>query len=177
VKVDVRVISATNRNLAEMIRQGKFREDLFYRLNVVRIAVPPLRDRKEDIPLLVEHFLQKAAAPGEAPRRIEIGALQLLLRYSWPGNVRELENEIRRLAVLSAGSVITQQDIVEQGELFEKITRIDEEESGLTMEEMEKRQIQRALLENKGNRGDAARSLGISRATIFRKMRRFGLTD
>jgi len=177
VKVDVRVVSATNRNLAEMIRQGKFREDLYYRLNVVRIPLPPLRERKEDIPLLVEYFLEKATPSGEAPRKIEIGALQLLLRYSWPGNVRELENEIRRLAVLSSGSVITQQDIVEQGELFEKITRIDEEESGLTMEEMEKKQIQRALLENKGNRADAARALGISRATIFRKMRRFGLTD
>ena len=177
IKVDVRVVSATNRNLAEMIKEGKFREDLYYRLNVVRIPIPPLRERKEDIPLLVAHFLEKATEAGQAPRKIEIGALQLLLRYSWPGNVRELENEIRRLAVLSRGSVITQQDIVEQGELFEKITRIDEEESGLTMEEMEKRQIQRALLESKGNRGEAARALGISRATIFRKMRRFRLGD
>ncbi len=175
--VDVRVISATNKDLEQLMKEGQFRPDLFFRLNVVKIALPPLRDRKEDIPLLVDHFLRKLSRDNEkAPRRIEVGALQLLLRYSWPGNVRELENEIQRLAVLCAGEVITQHDVMESGELFEKITSLEEKDTFTPLEELERRQIVKALKEVAGNRGRAAELLGISRATIFRKIRKYGIS-
>jgi transcriptional regulator with PAS, ATPase and Fis domain len=175
-KVDVRIISASNKDLDRMLKEGKFREDLYYRLNVVKIALPPLRERKEDIPLLVDHFLQKAGRDSGAPaKRVEVGALQLLLRYNWPGNVRELENEVLRLAVLCPGEVLTQRDIMESGELFDKITTLDEKDAFSPLEEVERRQIEKALIEAAGNRGRAAELLGISRATIFRKLRKFGI--
>jgi Nif-specific regulatory protein len=175
-KVDVRVISASNKDLDRMMKEGRFREDLYYRLNVVKVSLPPLRERKEDIPLLVDHFLQKAARePGVPPKRVEVGALQLLLRYGWPGNVRELENEVLRLAVLCPGEVITQRDIMESGELFDKITSLDDKDAFTPLEEVERRQIEKALIESAGNRGRAAELLGISRATIFRKLRKFGI--
>ncbi len=176
-KVDVRVISASNKDLDRLVREGSLREDLYFRINVVRITLPALRERKDDIPLLVDHFLQKVARrSGEAPKRMEVGALQLLLRYSWPGNVRELENEVQRLAVLSPGEVITQRDVMESGELFEKITSLEEKDSFTPLEELERRQIEKALMEAGGHRGRAAELLGISRATIFRKLRKFGIS-
>ncbi|HKY34249.1 MAG TPA: sigma 54-interacting transcriptional regulator [Candidatus Polarisedimenticolia bacterium] len=176
-KVDVRIISATNKDLEQLMKERRFREDLYFRLNVVRIALPPLRERKEDIPLLVDHFLHKAARDtGAPPKKIEMGALQLLLRYSWPGNVRELENEIQRLAVLCAGEVITQNEVMQSGELFEKITRLEEKDAFTPLEELERRQIEKALLEAAGNRARAAELLGISRATIFRKLRKFNIS-
>ena len=176
-KVDVRIVTATNKDLEKLMKEGRFREDLYYRINVVRIPLPPLRERKEDIPLLVEHFLSKSARDaGGAPRRMEVGALQLLLRYSWPGNIRELENEMQRLAVLSSGEIITQRDIMDSGELFEKITRLEDREAFASLEVLERRQIEKALMEAAGNRGRAAELLGISRATIFRKLRKLGIS-
>ncbi len=176
-RVDVRIVSASNKDLDRLLKEGKMREDLYYRLNVVRITLPPLRERKEDIPLLVEHFLKKLShASGAPPRRMEVGALQLLLRYSWPGNVRELENEVQRLAVLCSGESITQQDIMESGELFEKITSLEEKDTFTPLEELERRQIEKALMEAAGHRGRAAELLGISRATIFRKLRKFRIS-
>ncbi len=178
LKVDVRIISATNRNLEEMVARGDFREDLYYRLNVVRINMPPLRERKEDIPLLVEHFLTRATESGTAPRkRLDISALQLLLRYDWPGNVRELENEILKLTVLTPHEVITQQDLASQPDLFEKLTQIEaQDERSLGLREMERRQIERALAAAGGNRAKAAQMLGISRATIYRKLREHAIS-
>jgi Nif-specific regulatory protein len=175
-RVDVRILSATNKDLEQMMREKRFREDLYYRLNVVRIPLPPLRERKEDIPLLVDHFLQKAAREtGAPPRRIDMSTMQLLLRYAWPGNIRELENEIMRLAVLCQGEVITQRDLMENAELYDKITSLDEQAGFTPLEEMERRQIEKALMEAAGNRGRAAEMLGISRATIFRKLRKFNI--
>ena len=178
VKVDVRIVSATNRDIEAMVREGRFREDLYYRLNVVRIQIPPLRDRKEDIPLLIDHFLERTAQPsGAPPKRFDIAALQFLLRYDWPGNVRELENELMKLAVLCPRDVITQSDIVESRDLFEKVTRLDKEREGFPkLDEMEKRQIERALAEAGGNRVRAAELLGISRATIYRKLREYKIS-
>ena len=176
-RVDVRIITATNKDLDRQMKEGRFREDLYYRINVVKIPLPSLRERKEDIPLLVDHFLQKIGRDsGKPPKKMEVGVLQLLLRYSWPGNVRELENEVARLAVLSAGDVITQRDVMESGELFEKITTLDEKDTFTPLEEMERRQIEKALMEAAGNRGRAAEMLGISRATIFRKLRKFNIS-
>ena len=173
-RVDVRIISATNKDLEQMIKDKLFREDLFYRLNVVRIPLPPLRERKEDIPLLVDHFLTKAARDsGAPPKRIDMGTLQLLLRYAWPGNVRELENEILRLAVLCPGEVITQRDLMDNAELYDKITSLDDAQAFTRLEELERLQIEKALMEAGGNRARAADLLGISRATIFRKLRKY----
>jgi Nif-specific regulatory protein len=182
VRVDVRIISATNRDLETMMREGRFREDLYYRLNVVRIAVPPLRERKEDIPLLIEHFLERAAETAGVPRkRLDISALQLLVRYDWPGNVRELENEIMKLVVLTNGDVVTQQDIASNRELIDKLTRLEDDrekeaEGFQRLAQMEKRQIERALAKAGGNRAKAAQMLGISRATIYRKLQEFGIS-
>jgi Nif-specific regulatory protein len=175
-KVDVRIISATNKDLELMMKERRFREDLFFRLNVVRIPLPSLRERKEDIPLLVDHFLTKAAREsGSPPKKIDMGTMQLLLRYSWPGNVRELENEIQRLAVLTRGEVITQRDLMENAELYDRITSLEDQPTVTPLEELERRQIEKALMEAGGNRGRAAELLGISRATIFRKLRKFNL--
>jgi len=179
IKVDVRIVSATHRDLDAMMKAGTFREDLFYRLNVVRINIPSLRERKEDIPLLVEHFLTRAAEASGVPRkRMDISALQLLLRYDWPGNVRELENEIMKLSVLTAAPVITQQDLVQHRDLLEKLTRLEEAEAGFqSLDTLEKKQIEKALAESGGNRARAATLLGISRATIYRKLREYGISD
>ena len=178
LKVDVRVISATNRNLEAMIDRGEFREDLYYRLNVIKIHMPALRDRKEDIPILVDHFLERAAEGSPQPKkRLDISALQLLLRYDWPGNVRELENEILKLTVMAPGDVITQQDVSGSRDLFEKLTRIGGKAGEFTtLDAMERRQIEMALLEAGGNRAKAAQLLGISRATIYRKLREHGIS-
>src|SRR5437764_4824676 len=106
IEIDVRVIAATNRSLKAMVKQGKFREDLYYRLNVVRIDLPPLRDRPEDIPLLATHFTEKYAQPGDQPKQISPQAMQVLISYRWPGNIRELENVIERACVTSRDNLI-----------------------------------------------------------------------
>jgi len=175
--VDVRFLSATNKNLEQLLKEGRFREDLYYRLNVVRLTLPPLRDRKEDIPLLVDHFLAKEGkASNKPPKRIAEDALTLLLRYHWPGNVRELENEVKKLAVFSAGDLISMEDINEHHELFQKLTDLSMESPLESIEEVERKQIVRALLETSGHRGKAALLLGISRATIFRKIKSYGIS-
>ncbi|NNM31968.1 MAG: sigma-54-dependent Fis family transcriptional regulator, partial [Gemmatimonadetes bacterium] len=111
VSVDVRILAATNRELEEEVRKGAFRSDLFYRLNVIQIEMPPLRDRKSDIPLLVDHFLRRFGANGSDPLEVQEDALELLTDYGWPGNVRELENALERAAIVSLGSAITLEDL------------------------------------------------------------------
>ncbi len=140
IKIDIRVITATNRNLAEEVDKGRFREDLYYRLNVIHIDMPPLRERKEDIPLLVEHFLVKYRhAPGEIPTTISEDALNRLVEYDWPGNVRELENAIERAVVLSRGNPITadhlpfsnSREARDRRALAQRRSRLDDEEARL----------------------------------------------
>ena len=140
IKIDIRVITATNRNLAEEVDKGKFREDLYYRLNVIHIHMPPLRERKDDIPLLIEHFLVKYRhAPGEIPTTITEEALQRLVEYDWPGNVRELENAIERAVVLSRGNPITadhlpfstRREARDRRALAQRRSRLDDEEARL----------------------------------------------
>jgi two-component system response regulator AtoC len=144
IKIDIRVIAATNRNLAEEVQKGKFREDLYYRLNVIHIHMPPLRERKDDIPLLVEHFLVKFRhAPGAIPTSISEDALQRLMEYDWPGNVRELENAIERAVVLSRGNPITvdqlpfgdQREARDRSRLAERRSRLEADEVALENDE------------------------------------------
>jgi two-component system response regulator AtoC len=181
-KVDVRIIAATNRDLEQLVKDGKFRDDLFYRLNVVRITLPSLVERREDIPMLVHHFLQKCAAgAAHAVRGVLPETMALLTQYRWPGNVRELENAIERAVSLSHGPLLTPDDLpasLRQTELSSKETAgaIDHrDEACLTLEEVEKRHLVRVLKETKGNKVKAAKILGIDRRTLYRMAERFGL--
>jgi DNA-binding NtrC family response regulator len=175
VKVDVRIVAATNRDLARMVKEGKFREDLFYRLNVVRIVLPPLRERREDIPMLAHHFLQKVAmANGQPVRGFVPATMTLLERYHWPGNVRELENVIERTVSLAPGPLIMPDD------LPDAVRKADGapaggDESLLTLDEVEKRHLSRVLRETGGNKVRAAKILGIDRRTLYRMAERFGI--
>lgn len=178
IKVDTRVIAATNKNLEEEIQAGRFREDLYYRLNVVTVDLPPLRQRREDIPLLADFFLKQYA---QKNRRLIKGftprATDLLMRYEWPGNVRELENIIERAVIMSRGEMITPLEFPNDlqnldGELKE--SRIDLT-SGRSLKEVEKVLILRTLEETGGNRTHAARILGISRRTLQLKLKEYGI--
>ncbi|MEW5766204.1 MAG: sigma-54 dependent transcriptional regulator [bacterium] len=183
IKVDIRIIAATNRNLDEEIAKRRFREDLYYRLNVVNIMLPPLRDRIGDIPLLVEHFLSKYSY--EANKEvlgIHEEAMKMLLRYNWPGNVRELENIIERAVVLAKGSSITLEDLPKPLQI------VRDRRTGLqvknihrslrqSLEEPERQIILNVLKRTNWNRKRAAQVLGINRSTLYNKMRKFGLHD
>ncbi|HEX6851541.1 MAG TPA: sigma 54-interacting transcriptional regulator [Candidatus Polarisedimenticolaceae bacterium] len=178
IRVDVRVVSATHRDLAAMIRDGQFREDLFYRIHVARIDVPPLRARREDIPLLVEHTLDRLAEQEEEPRRdAEPELLRRLAEHDWPGNVRELQHQILRLSAFAKGSTLTLRDLERYGDLGDARTAnlpaTPSPASGVeSLEEIERKQIERALEQARGNKTRAAEILGINRATLFRKLRR-----
>ena len=197
VPIDVRVIATTNRDLLVMARQGEFREDLYYRLNVVRLNIPPLRERSGDIPLLTDFFCKRyGLESGRSELSVSQKAVERLGLHSWPGNVRELENAIQRAAALSSGSVIEVSDIfLSEPEEFDEPLHVQnpapsddgqslsvssEEKlylsSGMTMREMEKRLIYRTLADTGGNRTHAARSLGISLRTLRNKLNEFGLT-
>jgi two-component system, NtrC family, response regulator HydG len=174
-RVDVRVISATSRDLESMIKQKMFREDLYFRLKVITVKMPPLRERREDIPLLVDHFLGKIAAENKAPKlRIDRDLNALLSRYDWPGNVRELENEVYRLALFATGDTLTLQDAQNDPEFISRLTVPGTRgvDTGVTSED-----VQRALAQANGNRDQAARILGVSRATFFRKLKQFQIAQ
>ena len=171
--MDVRILAATNRDLKAMVAEKTFREDLFYRLNVVTLTLPPLRQRKEDLPLLVEHFLEKIARQkGTRPLRIDPTVLALLVRHHWPGNVRELENTISRLSLFASGPLITLSDLARDPELLDRVAELP---GGKKTPEpdLRKDDIKQALKATGGNKVQAAALLGISRATLFRKIRQF----
>jgi len=182
-KVDVRIIAATNRDLEQLVKEGKFRDDLFYRLKVVPITLPSLADRREDIPMLAHHFLQKCATGStHAVRGVLPETMALLTQYRWPGNVRELENVIERAVSLSHGPLLTPEDLPEvirqgarSGSDGKRASGDLSDESGLTLEEVEKRHLIRVLKETKGNKVKAAKILGIDRRTLYRMAERFGL--
>jgi len=177
-KASVRILAATNADLKQRIGEGRFREDLYYRLNVISIVLPPLRARKEDLPALATHFLERAARDRGLPRMtLDDELLSLLVRYHWPGNVRQLENVIARLGVLSRSAKLTVRDLESDPPLYQTFTEIDVPTLSPIedLSTLEKRQIQRALHETNGNRVKAARLIGISRATIFRKIREYGI--
>ncbi|HYM37722.1 MAG TPA: sigma-54 dependent transcriptional regulator [Nitrospiraceae bacterium] len=175
IKVDVRIVAATNRDLAQMVKEGKFREDLFYRLNVVRIVVPPLRERREDIPMLAHHFLQKASSANSQPVRGFVPeTMALLERYAWPGNVRELENVVERTVSLAPGPLIMPDDLPETVRKAEAAPARGAE-ALLSLDEVEKRHLNRVLRETDGNKVRAAKILGIDRRTLYRMAERFGI--
>jgi DNA-binding NtrC family response regulator len=179
IELDVRVISASNRDLAQLVRDGSFRQDLFYRLVVFPIHLPPLRDRRGDVPLLVEHFVGKYATDAGRRLRLHPRAMERLIAHDWPGNVRELENVIHRTLLVTMGPEIKVEDLPpELGEAGEFLSRVEEVETDLlSLEELERRAIRRALDACDGNLSDAARRLGIGRSTLYRKLDQYGLRD
>jgi two-component system response regulator HydG len=178
VKVDVRVIAATNKDLEKEIREGRFREDLFYRLNVVPVSLPPLRERKEDIPALASHFLSIYREKNKKElREISGKALDLLVRYDWPGNIRELENCIERAVVIARGEIIAPADLPPQIQALSSEKEDSEVRfpSGISLQEVEKALILRTLEDTGGNRSRAAEILGINRRTLQMKLKEYGM--
>ncbi|WP_459934726.1 sigma-54-dependent transcriptional regulator [Fundidesulfovibrio butyratiphilus] len=166
---DVRLLFATNRNLQTEVEEGRFHEALYHRINVFNIHIPTLAERKEDIPLLVEYFLNRLS-PGHPPCKVTDGALRCLLEYSWPGNVRELRNVIERGMILAENGLITEQALPR-----EFMDKGGDELGALSLEHMERAHIRRVLQFHGGNRSLAAQSLGISRKTLYRKILEYGL--
>jgi len=173
IPVDVRIIAATNLNLADEVKAKHFREDLYYRLNVIEIRLPPLRDRRDDIPLLVETFLHKCAKANRKPLQgISESSLALLIDYSWPGNVRELENIIERAVTLARGEKIMPEDLpaTVQGSRGDRRVLDDAAERTLPLQEVEWEYIKKILEKTGGNKYQAAQALGIDRKTLYRKL-------
>ncbi|MCA9415369.1 MAG: sigma-54-dependent Fis family transcriptional regulator [Candidatus Omnitrophica bacterium] len=188
--VDVRVIAATNRDLKGRISEELFREDLYFRLNVVSISLPPLRERKDDIPLLIHHFLQKKTAESESIPTLGLEVQDALLNYSWPGNIRELENVIERATVLREAETIELRDLPHEitgGVSLQPTLRAKQEGESpalqestdkiLSLQEMERVQILQALKAAQGHREKAANLLGITRRTLYQKIKRYGIQE
>jgi transcriptional regulator with PAS, ATPase and Fis domain len=174
IEVDVRIIAATHQDLRSRIEEGKFREDLFYRLNVVTVEVPPLRERREDILPFAELFLRKyGEGAGRKIEGISNEARHLLTRYHWPGNIRELENAVERAIVLSRTGVVDVEDLPMQ--LVEETEKTPGYSGDLSLEAVEKKHIEQVLAQTKGNLSGAADLLGIHRNTLRMKMKKYGL--
>jgi transcriptional regulator with PAS, ATPase and Fis domain len=177
IAVDVRVVAATNRCLRQMVRDGTFREDLYYRLNVVKIDLPPLRDRPEDIPLLAVHFTEKYSRPNRPPKTLSPECMELLLRYRWPGNIRQLENAVERACVTSRGNLVEPEDlppeVVRPAERRAR-TRIDWTRPLLEVTaRIERRYIREALKRSGGNIVRCAELCGLSRRAITNKLAKY----
>jgi DNA-binding NtrC family response regulator len=173
--VDARVLAATNRDLEQMMRQGGFREDLFYRLNVIAISLPPLRDRREDLPALAEHFLGRSAARQERTLRLGAEALERLLAYAWPGNIRELENAMERAAILSRSETIGVDDLPSHIAACLELGPGPSLPRPQRLAETEKAHIVQTLERFGWNHSRAADALGIGRTTLWRKLKGYGL--
>jgi DNA-binding NtrC family response regulator len=185
IRVDVRIVCATNKDLDEEVKTGRFREDLYFRINVVTVHLPPLRDRREDVPILVAHFLAKLARrERRAAAALSPEALKLLNAYSWPGNVRELENAIERAVAVAKGNVVIPSDLPPEvgggaGTAAALAAGGGGGESGIiadrpSLAELERRYIQLVLTESGGNKKKAAEKLGIDRRTLYRALERDG---
>jgi DNA-binding NtrC family response regulator len=182
IRVDVRIISATNKDLLEEVRRGNFREDLYYRLNVINLKLPPLRDRSDDIPALVEHFLSQLSREAGVEKSIAAAASQLLAAYSWPGNIRELQNEVKRLFALSDSKVEVSHlsDAVRQGNTLDVLSaNLEEELRSLplkdALERVEKALIKRALISAHGNKSVVAKQLQIPKTSLYNKITKYQL--
>jgi len=188
VPIRARMVAATNRNLAEMVERGTFRKDLYYRLNVVNLKLPPLRDRKEDIPLLAAHFLDRISRDNGRQFTLSDEVLRTMMRYDWPGNVRELENSIERACALSSGPVLHLGDLPTQLQNHGLEARrmagepeLQPEGTGLppvvTLAEMEKNAILSTIRALSGDKLQAAKLLGIGKTTLYRKLKEYGVAD
>ena len=173
--IDVRVLAATNRDLVDMVRQGAFREDLFYRLNVIQVVVPPLRERREDIPLLAEHFLAREADKLGRDLRLSAETVERLLRYPWPGNVRELENAIERAAILTRSTTVTPDDLPPHVSAGIELGPSPALPRQITLAEAERDHILRTLERFGRSHSGAAGALGIGRTTLWRKLKEYGI--
>jgi Nif-specific regulatory protein len=169
VQTDVRILAATHRDLQAQVKEGKFRQDLFFRLCVVRIAVPPLREHNEDIPALVDYFLARLAAECGRPVRLTSAALDRLRDYSWPGNVRQLR------AVLENAVVMSESDTIDAAGLLLPAAVLDDQPPSLDMEAIEAWAVRKAIQRSDGNFAQAARLLGISRETLASKRKKYGI--
>jgi Nif-specific regulatory protein len=180
IKVDVRIVAATNRDLEEMVRAESFRKDLYYRLSVVPINVPPLRERKEDIPSLVDYFLlESSSISGKSKKTITEAAMLKLIEYNWPGNIRELENIIERCVVITPEAIINLEDLPDYIRDFE-----ESDAEGLSSHKLnnavdiaEKETILKMLKECNGNRTKASELLGISRRSLHRKIAKYNIEE
>ncbi len=189
IRVDIRLVAATNRDIHEMIKQGQFREDLFYRINTVPIHIPPLRERKEDIPLLVEHFLGiYGSQKGTGAKQVSAEVMNMLMEHNWPGNVRELEHTVEQMVVLSEGSVITAEHVpvqIRSGKVCFDITtprtndelkRMKKQMRDKAIENIERAFVAEALERNSWNVSHAARDVGLKRQNFQALMRKYGIT-
>ena len=185
VKVNARIIAATNKDLKALVSEGKFRDDLYYRLNIILIRIPPLRERREDIPLLVEYFLKKINLDlHKSVIGVSDEVMDIFLKYSWPGNIRELENLLVRAAVVAQGHTLEREnfpDLIEDAKnegAKEEIGEDDLADSGrfLTLEEVEEMQIRKVIRNSDKNKGEICEILGISRPTFERKLEKYGIT-
>jgi two-component system response regulator HydG len=173
---EARLVAATNRDLAAEVKTGNFREDLFHRLNVVAVTMPPLRDRREDIPALVEYFLSKLALPDQEVPLVSVETMSALRAYSWPGNIRELENAIERAINLAEGGELVLEDILPSGaEIHDPPSSFGSDQL-FSLGEIERQTILRALEASNGNRRVAAELVGIGEATLYRKLKEYGVT-
>lgn len=175
IKVDIRLISATNRELDAEVMKGTFREDLYYRINTITVHSPPLRRRKEDIPMLVEHFLAKNTSRIlNRGRTMSDEAMSVLMKYDWPGNIRELQNLCERLQILADGEIIQSSDLPDTILSPECRFSMDEYDPSMTLYELEKRHIIKALNYFEGNKTQAANALGITIKTLYNKLHEYG---
>lgn len=181
-KVDVRMIAATHKDLGELVKAGQFREDLYYRIHVIRLFIPPLRERKEDIPVLVRHFLQKHRPEGSRIQDVAPETLELLISHAWPGNVRELQNEMERLIALGSEYELLPPELLSPALRgthpahgmadAEAATPMD---LNLAIEQLERRMISESLARTQGNKSQVARELGVSRSNLILKIQKYGL--
>jgi two-component system response regulator HydG len=180
VAINVRILAATHRDLEAGIQQGTFRKDLYFRLNVVSLRVPPLRERKQDIPLLVAHFLERMGRASGTQRTLKDEALQVMLAYDWPGNIRELENCLERACALSSNEALQVSDLptaLHNARAATPVAGGPPAASILPMAELEKQAILAAIQQVNGDKLMAARLLGIGKTTLYRKLKEYSLPD
>ncbi len=172
IPVDIRLICATNQNLSEMVKAGRFREDLFYRINMFEIEIPPLRERRDDIPLLLDFYLEKFKAKYHKPAfKVSSSVLERLGKYHWPGNIRELKNAMERAVILESSRILSAESVFPP---HRSRSDLDSAKS-YNLVENEKRLILEVIQKNKGNMTNTARELGLERTALYRRLKKYGL--